>query len=576
MTRHLTAVGIAAISLGMLAPVVGLAAGRRASAPPSPSTSPSPVALPAAGVQIDRLEDGQAILARLPGRLAAYALPRMRDGRREVVLLVIPVPAPPPAAEGAKAGAKSPAAAPAAGQSPCAEPDASSASTAAAPEAALLLRIDRAGDGALVTLREDLPADAFGLESADLDGDGAEEILVARPGRLETLTDDGTARWARGPTLLMTDPYIAPERPARLEPRVARVPDGEAGRLLDIPILGGVRFYGASPDHRSWDLLYEAPLTLDAQRDDAGLKMTGERAVPMGLTAAGSALFASGPEPLGSERLRTVLIDPGAEGAARRLECWSRLPGAESLMEGAYLMLDGRPAMVAVTRRADKLSIFGEKMLRLFFLDEADRSRAGNPPLLMTDSHMNLWQPATPSIVDVDHDGRQDLVIGYWKGLKDAHVMLDAYLRQTDGTFARSPVSTGFDVETGRRSMVGYGKDLDGDGTADLMLMAADRLLIFPGVAGSRGGRDLVETKARWSVPLAGAEEDDNDRADFDIQFGVDGQSGSGMRTRFFIEPSSMPRAVDLDGDGRPEILRAVEGPEGRGVLQIIRLRPAH
>jgi len=510
------------------------------------------------GVQVERSASFEVVRATLPGRLIAFALAGSKDGRRDVILL-------------AQRGVPQPAAK----SDPC--PPTAAPVPAAAASPLLLMRLDSTGAGSLDTLRDDLPSDAFGLDSIDLEGDGAEELLLSRPGRVDVLRDDASRRWLAGPTLLMADPGLAPQEPARPGPRALRG-DGAAS-VFDVSLLGAARFYGPSADHLSWDLLHEAALPMEAARDEAGLKLTGGRVVYVGRDAGGAPVFASGPQSFGRTRLKTFLIAPapagaaGGPGTARNAECWSRLAGPESVMEAAYVILDGRPALFVATRPADKLSIFGEKLLRLFLLDEADRSHTGTAPILETESHMNLWQRATPEIVDVDHDGRQDLVVGYWKGLKDSRVMLDVYLRQADQSFSRSPVSTGFDVIHGDRSMVAYGRDLDGDGTLDLMVRSADSLLIFPGNPASRGGRDLVLPVARWSITLPASENGDTDDVDFDLQFGSDGQES---KLSLSMDESSGPRPVDLDQDGVPEILSFVSGEGGTGQFQVIRLRRVH
>ena len=43
-------------------------------------------------------------------------------------------------------------------------------------------------------------------------------------------------------------------------------------------------------------------------------------------------------------------------------------------------------------------------------------------------------------MLDVDRDGREDLVIGYWKGLAGAKVVLDVYLREAAGEDAEAAV----------------------------------------------------------------------------------------------------------------------------------------
>jgi hypothetical protein len=499
--------------------------------------------------------------AVLPGRLLSYALPKGLSGRREILLLVGPEPEEVPAPEKNEAQPSPP--------EPC--------DKATQPEhetllPRLLLRLDLTDEGGtLATLRGDLPPDSAFVDAIDLEGDGIEEIVLGRPGELLVLRDSSGRRAAGGPDLLMKDPYILPGTERLLEPWIIRYPAIAGVSILPLDILGGVRFYGPRDQGRSWDLLQEAALPMEAQLKEGSLRVESPRVRVAGRRPDGRILFASGPEAYGKQRLRSLLIDPMASGEARRVECWSLLPGLEEVIEAQYLLLEGRPALLVTTRSARKLSLFGEKMLRLFRLDESDRSRTGGTPLLAVDSHMNLWQSMRPVARDVDGDGREDLVIGYWKGLKDSRVVLDAYMRKEDGSFDRSPVTTDFDVERGDRSILDYRGDLDGDGRADLLLAASGAAQVFAGSPVSREGKGLVERKARWSIPLsanAGARgRGSGGGTDFQISIG-----GKGSGFSSWSDGDGSPRPVDLDGDGRAEILIAAAQVRGRGLLQVIRL----
>jgi hypothetical protein len=155
--------------------------------------------------------------------------------------------------------------------------------------------------------------------------------------------------------------------------------------------------------------------------------------------------------------------------------------------------------LLAETMPSDKLSLFGEKLLRLFPL-EADRSRLGPAPLFAVQSGMNLWQDAHPVLVDVNRDGRMDLVIGYWKGLMSPRVALEAYVREPDGSFRSSPRTTAFDVKNGEGSYLHYGDDLDGDSLPDLLVRRDESWLLHSGLPSS-SGKKLVDRKAT-TLPL--------------------------------------------------------------------------
>ena len=242
---------------------------------------------------------------------------------------------------------------------------------------------------------------------------------------------------------------------------------------------------------------------------------------------------------------------------------WQHLPAREEVIDHAFVAVDGRPALVASTRPADKLSFFGEKLLRAWVL-EPDRTRTGRAPFLALETRANLWQRITPIPLDVDRDGREDLVLAYWKGLKDHTVVLDAYLRRGDGTYERSPASTSFDVDDADRSVLEYGKDLDGDGAPELILLGKGGLLVFAGSPGSRRGKGLVEPKPRWTVPLLSPE-----AAEAVTEVRV---VPEGMDVRPISAAGWTPRIEDVDGDGRGEIVVTAPLTSRPGRLIVVRL----
>ncbi len=296
-------------------------------------------------------------------------------------------------------------------------------------------------------------------------------------------------------------------------------------------------------------------------RDDRGFDLKAPLLRRVG-SAQDPCLYALGPQPVGGRRLRTLLLDP-VSGAATA-EWWSQFPAPELALESAYLTLDGRPVLMVSSRPADKLSFFGEKLLRLFPLGEKDRSRTGAAPLLAVESHANLWQQMLPVPIDLDGDGRQDLVTAYWKGLRSAKVALDAWMRRPDGSFATSPLSTEIDAGDGDKGTMMYGDDLDGDGLPDLAVTLGGRLLIYRGASARRPGRGVIDTKPAWSIPVSVAET----KHDFDLGLSF----GEEKSAPDIPPPAAEPflRGVDLDGDGRKEIV-IPEGAEP-GTFVVVRL----
>jgi hypothetical protein len=274
----------------------------------------------------------------------------------------------------------------------------------------------------------------------------------------------------------------------------------------------------------------------------------------------GSLVFATPVQTFDKRRVKTDLFELGEGGTVQVTECWGRLPEEEDVLDHDFLALDGRPVLLLATKPANRLSLFGEKRLRLYPL-ERDRSRLGLAPLFQADSRMNLWQPAWPKMIDVNADGRDDLVIGYWKGLMDDRVVLDAYLRQEDGGFEVEPRNTAFDVKDGERSFVLHGADLDGDAHADLLIRDQNHLLMYRGTPFVKGA-GLV-AKSPLAVPLGSMS-----REPGYTEVRVD-SSGDASIT---VSGGIRPRLLDLDADGTPEVLMVRRGGgEELGVLRIVR-----
>ncbi|MFQ5700507.1 MAG: hypothetical protein ACE5HU_01520 [Acidobacteriota bacterium] len=502
------------------------------------------------------------IEATVAGHLLGYVLARRAGGGSDIVLLMSPARHAPSANRQEESTDDKRADAQRTDSAPC---DPAPPPAARAPEPMLrLVRFTPEGKGRLETLRDDLPRGTMLIAAIDSDGDGDDEILLEQAGRLLLLPALRRNASSAEASVAVADPEV-------VGPAVRGVLRGDEG-FLPLAILGGVRFYGPESETGAWRLLAEVPLPVRAGRVRAGLRLTSPLIREVGEGGGGRVLFAAGPEPHGRRRLRTLLVDPTAGARRRSMEVWSLLPSAEKIMESAYMMIARRPVLLVTTRPAEKLSLFGEKKLRLFHLDEPDRSRAGSPPFLAVETHINIWQAAAPVMRDADGDGTQDLVLGYWKGIKDDRIVLDMYRGVAAGGFDTSPRTTQFDVEDADRSVLGYGEDLDGDKKADLLLRAGDRFRIFRGRHDARGGRALVEKKPRWSMAIATKGRDDrfDDDDDYDFDLGEDGEN-----TAVAVGPRyGRARIVDLDADGLKEILVLGRFRQGATRLNLLRLSP--
>ena len=203
--------------------------------------------------------------------------------------------------------------------------------------------------------------------------------------------------------------------------------------------------------------------------------------------------------------------------------------------------------------------MLGEKALRIFPLG-GDRTRAGDAPLFAATTGINLWQQAYPAVVDLDGDGRDDLVLAYWKGLQNAIAALEVYKGGAASGFAK-PRSMSFDVDHGEKSFLQFGDDLDGDGRPDLLLLANREFLVFPGSAPERAVQKPVGSSPSRRIALP----PDLPRArGTEISMGLEGvqisRSWGGL---------GAPHLVDFDGDGRREAVFAGDGPSGGRVVVV-------
>jgi hypothetical protein len=126
---------------------------------------------------------------------------------------------------------------------------------------------------------------------------------------------------------------------------------------------------------------------------------------------------------------------PTGRKTRRRSRRGRASPDASARLEHTVALLDGVPVLVVLTTTADKLSLFGEKKLRIFPL-APDRTRSGSPRSSRT-------RPDQPVAGDVAGDPRprQGRSRGsrprLLEGLKDTIAALEVRRRNADGTFAR-------------------------------------------------------------------------------------------------------------------------------------------
>lgn len=479
-------------------------------------------------VRVSAVEAGVVLDVEIEGVLVDVTTARLDDGRRVVwMLLDPPLPEPEPD-EGDDEDASS---------DDESEPTCPATEPPPSRRLARLEPFDEAKSprGALQVVASGIAA--RWIEAVDLDGDGADELLAGVDDRLERFDADGS-------TTVLVDPALDDGRPVLVGP-------GDGPAWIRLAGVGRDRYLRYDPEAGA---AVEA-VTIDNRtrvaRHPGGLVVWSPSVMPV--PGADGPLLAGWPELTGGDRVQVDLVRPdAATPEARRVDCWGRLPADERPIERFVRLLDGEPVAIVTTIPAGGLNLFGEKRLRIWPL-RRDRSRRGVSPLLAVETRVNVWQSIEPVLHDVDGDGQTDLVLAYWKGLKDDRVVLDAYTRNRAGGFELRPRGIAFDVKNGDRSFVLYGPDPTGDGVPDLVVSGDGALRLF---AGTSKGSKLVRRPAASVVEIGSCED-----GTAGVEIGVAGTGGAFVRTTGAAGP---PIPVDLDGDGADELVvrrGACDGP---------------
>jgi hypothetical protein len=122
-----------------------------------------------------------------------------------------------------------------------------------------------------------------------------------------------------------------------------------------------------------------------------------------------------------------------------------------------------------------------------------------------------------------------------------------------------------FDVEEGQKDVLAFGDDADGDERPDLVLLAGHELLVFPGSLPGKALDAPVTTKPSRRIALP---DDLPGASSRSLSFGTEGFSVS--RTD---GGAGAPHFVDMEGDGRPEVLFVGNrtASAGRAVIVFVR-----
>ncbi len=403
-----------------------------------------------------------------------------------------------------------------------------------------LLHWDSRSGQAPQRLHAALPATTMAILSAASHGNEAEGLWLLEAGRLR----HAPASW------WLTDNSGTPPGetieqreidPSGFLPRRPRIPLYDDGDTLWITGLGALHHLVRDRATGRWDRSEGLETRLTLGKTGHSLNLSSRNPMPFDPHLAAPPLVMEWPDALGKERLRVTLHRLGEAGIPESSDLWLRFSGPETLLGSYPFLVDGEPALAVWASLADKLRLRYRPRLHVFPAT-GDRTRAGHLPTMSTDDVGEArWRLPRPRPVDVNGDGKQDLLLLYVDG---KNYRVDAFLQQDDLRFKPSAKVTKIDLGDVPKSASGYlEEDLTGDGIIDLVIVTQDELLLVPGRPASRKGSRLFEKQPAVRIALGSN--------DAEITLGT--------------------RQVDLDGDGRSEFVLTRWNPETESMhLRII------
>ena len=390
---------------------------------------------------------------------------------------------------------------------------------------------------------------------ADGDGDGTVDVLSADPDGVLVWKGLGGGRFAASRRILVADDLLLPLEGCAAAPSFVHDTDGDGTAELVLPVLGGVRIVRPGPtpavSPAGVDLLTEP-------RADGGNN--------------GVSFLSPLPSFVGREEPRTLVLGPLLDPRNPRLDFgwWTvdragslaghrtslALPPGETAVVAYVFDLegDGRPdiALLTAPRRVRKLlDEFGLRVYRAS--DTADRPVQ---PFFSAATNINYWQ--NPTLAARPVPGGSDLLIAFYRGLTTAHLNVEIFSSNGQGSFVTKPRDLELDSDKKARRGFLRWTDVDGDGTIDLLAAGESGILTVHRGAAERE-RPVGVAPAWTGAVVAGTE-------------GVTMSLGdSGAMTISHAAGGSFI-LCDIDGDGTPEEVH-LKNDHGGTSVAVERLR---
>jgi len=314
------------------------------------------------------------------------------------------------------------------------------------------------------------------------------------------------------------------------------MPESDRGHIYRR--LGALESLRFGRDWHELESVWRIELPILVDRTSRDLRLRTPPVIALASRLGSGTLFAVGPQAVGPDRLRTMLIDAGSATTPQTTELWSRFAEPETVEESWYVEFDDAPAMIVTTVLTDRHGVFEKKKLRLFRL-ERDRSRLGSSPILEVITRSRNWYPTCAGVGDINDDQRDDIVSAQPAGMGGGKLWVAAYLSHPSGVLESKPIGTMLQVELGEGCSLEH--DFDRDGRPDLLVSTGGELLIYSlssGEASEKGG--WMAPSPTWRVALDDIRE--------------------------------MPEVGSLYPDGSAQIISSGRTEAGHGRISVIRL----
>ena len=373
------------------------------------------------------------------------------------------------------------------------------------------------GSSLVAMARVALPSPSSGVAALDVDGDARPEVLAVTRRGVEVVAE-------AGPSLLLADGFLHADRSA-LELDLTPDLDGDGHPDLAVPTTRGVLYRlwregapimtgpGMELPVKAVTLGSSAPsIIARLAREGAPPAVTFVRHLPWVGDLDGDGLRDAALPLSGKlsrfEGLRLYMgstetppFAPADRPITLTIPAGEVLTGTEGM---AFGDLDGDDIQELAISTYD-LEDFGfskTQRLRVFGFGKGYVPR--NEPLVDVATKANLWEPMRLSLADLDGDGRGDLVALHMGGLRSTSFTVERYEPRDGGGFRMREQS--FKIERDEqvdRTMIVPPVDLDGDGTADFVVVGKTVVYVL---RGAPSGRDPFETRPIATLRIAGAD----------------------------------------------------------------------